>query len=440
MAGAEGAAGRGTARVNHDHYRNEQPPRRSVLSSGAVLLEVPVPAALAVSLGFWLRRGSTVEVPGREGALHLLEHMVFKGSERRSALVIAEAFDAIGAAVDAFTTKDYVAFTIKILPEFFETAVELLADMLLRPALDPGLLALEQDVVCEEIQEAFDTPEDRLHEAYAACVYQQHRRGRPILGTPETVRAMTADLLRDEHRRLFTGSNVVLAMAGNLLPQHHDLVLRAFGELQAGPNGESDDAGPPAPEAAGRQAAELVIQSRVVQTYFEIGNLAIPTAHPDRVPLLLCSNLLGGGMSSRIFQAVREREGLAYTVYNYTDMGRDTGLVSCAGSCSPRKAERVREVVATEYRRLIREGPTAGELAGNQAQIKSQLVFALEGVHNQMHRAAKNEIIFGRFMPMSELVTLVDGVDREKVQQIAATWFDPERMVYATHCPAPDRP
>jgi predicted Zn-dependent peptidase len=436
---AAAAAVVGAASVNLRYYQNEQPPRRSLLSSGAVLLEIPLPTALAVSFGFWLRRGSTAEATGREGALHFLEHMVFKGSARYSALALAEAFDAIGAAVDAFTTKDYVAFTVKVLPEFLEQAIDLLADMLLRPALDAELIALEQDVVCEEIQEALDTPEDRLHEAYALHIFQAHRRGRPILGTPASVRALDTAILREEHRRFFAGPNVVLAMAGNLHPRHRDLVVAAFADLPPAAAGPDDLTGPPPPDPTLRTASELVILSPVIQTYFEIGNQAVPTTHPDRVPLLLSSNLLGGGMSSRIFQAVREREGLAYTIYNYTDMGPDTGLVSCAGSCSPQKEERVRDVITAEYRRFLREGPTTDELAGNKAQIKSQLVFALEGVHNQMHRAAKNEIVFGRFLPMSELVAQVDGVDREAVMRCAAAWFDPDRLVHAAHRPSQQR-
>ena len=439
-AAAAAAAAGGVARVNPPRYQGEQAPRRSVLCSGAVLLEIPLPAALAVSFGFWLRCGSTVEACGREGALHFLEHMVFKGSQRRSALAIAEAFDAIGADANAFTTKDCVAFTVKVLPEYLAEAIDVMADMLLRPAFDPEMIALEQDVVCEEIQEALDTPEDRLQDAYAAQIYQQHRRGRPILGTPETVRAISADTLLADHRRLFTGPNVVLAMAGDLRPQDHELMVAAFADLAAQPFAENADHGPPAPPPARRRPAELVIQSPILQTYFEIGNLAVPVTHPDRVPLLLCSNLLCGGMSSRVYQAVREREGLAYTIYNYTDLGRDTGLVSCAGSCSPQKEERVREVVAAEYRRLLDEGATDDELASNKAQFKSQLVFGFEGVHNQMYRAAKDELFFGRHVPMSEKMAQVDRIDREAVQRCALAWFDPDRLVYAAHRPARQRP
>ena len=192
---------------------------------------------------------------------------------------------------------------------------------------------------------------------------------------------------------------------------------------------------PALPDADARAADELVLESPIVQTYFEIGNLAVSAHHPDRVPVLLLSNLLGGGMSSRIFQAVREREGLAYTIYTYADMGRDVGMVSCAGCCSPDKEARVREVVAAEYRRLLDEGPTAAELASNQAQIKSHLVFALEGTHNQMSRAAKNEMYYGRFIPMSELMARVDGVTREALVRCAAAWFDPERLLHAAHRP-----
>lgn len=424
------------ARVNLDRYQDEQPPRRQDLAGGAVLLEVPVPAALAVCLGVWLRRGSTAETDRFLGATHFLEHMVFKGSDSRSALEIAESFDAIGAAVDAFTTKDYVAFTLKVLPEFLPRAIEILADMLLRPALDPAAVALEQDVVCEEIQEALDTPEDRLHEAYAAHVYGPHRRGRPILGTPESVRSLDQDALRRAHRRVFAGSNVVLSLAGNYEPVHTQLVVDAFSALARDGAEPWPDAGPDAPDPAARTASDLVVTSPVIQSYFEIGNLGPSTRHADRIPALLTSNLLGGGMSSRVFQAVREREGLAYTVYTYADMGPDTGLVSCAGSCSPEKEERVREVVAAEYRRLRDHGPSDGELASNKAQLKSQLVFALEGVYNQMVRAARNEIIFGRFVPVTELMAQVDAVDRQTVLRCAGDWFDPERLVHATHRPA----
>jgi predicted Zn-dependent peptidase len=429
--------------MNLDPYRNELPPRREVLPGGAVLLSVPMPTAHAVTFGVWLRGGSQDEPAGLGGISHFLEHMVFKGSQTRAALEIATQFDSIGATVDAFTTKDLVAFTVKVLPEYFEPAVELLADMLLQPAFDPQLVALEQDVVIEEIQEALDTPEDRLHDAFAARLYGGHARGRPILGAPLTVRSFDADLLRAEHRRLFAGPNLVIAMAGNLHDSFRETAVRLFADVPApSPVPVVASAESPARAAAVVDADlddtdpfRLRLSSPVLQTYFEVGNLAIPFGHPDRIPVFLLTNLLGGGMSSRIFQAVREREGLAYTVYTYNDMGRDIGLVSCAGSCSPDKMARLEAVIRMEYAQLLRDGVGADELANNQAQIKSQLIFSLEGVLNQMHRAARNEIYYGRFVPVAELVDEVDRVDAETIMRCARTWFDPDALLVATHGP-----
>ncbi len=431
--------------MNLDPYRNEIPPHREVLPGGAVLLTTPMRTAHAVTLGVWLRSGSQDEPSDLVGISHFLEHIVFKGSGKRSAFDIAATFDSLGASVDAFTTKDLVAFTIKVLPEYFEPAVEVLADMLLNPAFDERMVALEQGVVCEEIQEAMDTPDDRLHDAFASRLYGLHRRGRPILGSPETVRSFTPDVLRLEHRRLFSGPNVVISMAGNILPSFNAVVTRHLdvptcpADLAAAP--VSGGAGTPRPAAMIDLDMEqdnpfrLEIISPIIQTYFEIGNLGVPFPHPDRMAVFMLTNILGGGMSSRIFQAVREREGLAYSIYTYNDMGRDVGLVSCAGSCSPEKLSRIVDVVSVEYDRLIAEGLPQQELDNNRAQIKSQLVFSLEGMVNLMFRAARNEIFYGRFMPVSELVEKVEAVSVEDVVRCADLYFNPHSLLVATHGP-----
>jgi len=417
--------------MNLDPYRNETPPRREDLPGGAVLLSVPMRTAHAVTLGVWLRTGSQDEPSGLGGVSHFLEHIVFKGTRKRSALEVAETFDRIGAAVDAFTTKDMVAFTIKVLPEYFVEAVALLAEMLFEPELDPRLVKLEQDVVCEEIQEALDTPEDRLHDAFAGQLYGNHARGRPILGSPGVVRTFSPDLLRSQHQRLFSPANLIISMAGNIMAGFHEVVAETF--ARSGPN-DPEGPGFVDGETTSHAAASidldldeadpfrLDLTSPIIQTYFEIGNLGIPFHHEDRIPVFLLTNILGGGMSSRIFQAVREREGLAYTVYNYADMGRDIGLVSCAGSCSPDKLERLEDVIRMEYYRLISEGVMAAELDSNRAQIKSQLIFSLEGMVNQM-------------LPVSELVDKIDVVEVEDIVRCAETYFNPDSLLVAVHGP-----
>jgi predicted Zn-dependent peptidase len=430
--------------MNLDPYRNEVAPRREELPGGAVLLSLPMRTAHAVTLGVWLRSGSQDEPTGLGGISHFIEHIVFKGTEKRSAYEVAATFDRLGAAVDAFTTKDLVAFTVKVLPEYFEPAVELLAEMLLEPAFDPQLVRLEQDVVVEEIQEALDTPEDRLHDVFAARLYGAHARGRPILGFPGAVRSFTPEILREHHRRLFTPGNMVLSMAGNLQAGFTETVARLFG--RPGPVPPAADAAPaevPAPPAAAMVDLDIEhvdpfrmeLTSPIIQAYFEVGNLGVGYGHMDRVPVYMLTNLLGGGMSSRIFQAVREREGLAYTVYNYSDMGRDIGLVSCAGSCSPDKLERLEDVIRMEYLRMSTEGISAEELESNQAQIKSQLVFSLEGMVNQMFRSARNEIQYGRFMPVGELVDQVDRVTVDDLVRCAEAYYNPDALLVAVHGP-----
>ncbi len=420
-------------------YRNEVPPHREILPGGAVLLSVPMPAAHAVTMGVFLRSGSQDESAALSGVSHFIEHMVFKGSERFSAFEIASGFDAIGASVDAFTTKDMVAFTIKVLPEYFATGVDLLAEMLLRPTFAPDLVELEQNVVLEEIQEALDTPEDRLHDAFAERIYRAHGRSRPILGSEQNVQGFDTATLRDQHARLFAPDNMIISLAGNL--------QAGFGELVAGHFGNGRSGGVPAPARAagavagaapapGGEPLRLELNSPIIQTYFELGNLAIPFHHPDRLGVYLLNNILGGGMSSRIFQAVREREGLAYTVYTYADMGRDIGLVSCAGSCSPDKVGRLEEIIRREYAALISGGVSCEELDGNRAQLKSQLIFSLEGIVNQMYRSARNEIYYGRFVPVAELVDEIDGVGEDDVIGCARRYFDPDRLLVAVHGPA----
>lgn len=443
-------AGGGSGRaMNLGSHQHESPPQREELANGSVLLTVPDPAAHSVACGVWLRHGTQDEPAGLGGLAHFLEHIVFKGSTTRSAYRIARVFDDIGAAVDAFTTKDHVVFTLKVLPEYLDQALAALADMLLSPAFDPGMIALEQDVVCEEIQEVLDTPEDLLHDAFAAQVYGGHPRSRPILGAPSTVRSFDADLLRRQHSRFFCGPNLVISLAGNVGPGTRAAVLEHFGAPRV-PYGNGEPLPPeprdaPYASAAGLTGAgsvsnggdRLLLTGPVQQCYFEMGNIGPGFNDADRIPMFVLSSLLGGGMSSRLFQAVREQEGLAYSIYTYTDMGRDIGLVSCAGSCSPAKADRVEEVVRREYAALLRDGVGEEELESNRAQIKSHLIFSLEGVMNRMSRAAKNEIYYGRFIPVTELVAMIDAVTADRVVECAARYCDPERMLVAMHRPGP---
>jgi predicted Zn-dependent peptidase len=429
--------------MNLDLYRDECPPQREVLDSGTVLVTVPLPSAHSIALGVWLRHGTQDEPAGLGGMAHFLEHMVFKGSKNFDAYSIARTFDSLGASVDAFTTKDHIAFTLNVLPEYFTDSCNTLADMLLRPSFEPAMIKLEQNVVCEEILEARDTPEDLLHDAFASQVYEKHPRSRPILGSAETVRSLDSDTLFHHHNIMFSGSNIVISISGCITPELIQVVRDQFG-LQG--NGfqsvaaEKTDAPFTAADEVTADAKivgnRLEIISQIQQCYFEIGNKAVSFMHSDRVPLIMLSSILGGGMSSRLFQAIREREGLAYTIYNYSDMGRDIGLTSCAGSCSAKRLQRVEEIIRHEYASVVNDSVLKQELADNKAQIKSQLVFSLEGVSNQMLRAAKDEIYYGKFQSISELVEMVDAVTEDDIVRCAQKYFNSDDLLVATHGPS----
>jgi len=246
------------------------------------------------------------------------------------------------------------------------------------------------------------------------------------------------------HRVLFAPDRQVVAVAAADPEPLHGLLAERLQEL-APPPGPA-----PAPRAAltaaellagtVRRGRVLLLPADLQQVYFELGGRAVPFRHPDRIPLAVLTHLLGGGMSSRIFQTVREQEGLAYSIYTYTDLGRDTGLVSCAGSCDPANLERVVALVTGEYRRLLRDGVTADELETSRAQLKSQLIFSLEGVSNQMGRAARDEIMFGACQTVRDLVARVDAVTTDDLLRCARLYFAPERLLLAVHGPRDDAP
>ena len=326
-------------------YQHEQPPRRRILPGGAILLETPMPGAHSVSVGVWLRRGSRDEPDGLGGLLHFLEHIVFKGSQSRTAFELAAGFDALGASVDAYTTKDQVAFTVKALPEYFPAALALLADMLLHPALDPEQIALEQEVVCEEIQEALDAPEDRLHDAFSAHVFGGHPRGRPILGTPESVNSFTADLLRREHRRLFASPELILSLAGNLEPHFAELVAEAFADAGA-------ETLPPVPAAVvpaiGSVAPSLRLRDPSSRPASSSATFGVSSFDADRVPVYVLSHILGGGVSSASSRPCANGRAWPARCTPTPTWAHDTPS-QCAGTCS-QKEKQLRDIVRLDAR------------------------------------------------------------------------------------------
>ena len=409
--------------------RPESAPKRRVLENGSVLLTRALPETYGVGVSVVIATGTRDEREDQGGISHLLEHMVFKGTAKRTAFELARDMEALGGQLDAYTTKEHTAYTLKVLPDLLEEACEILADMLERSTFPVDQLELEKQVVIEEILSADDTPDDVAHERFCEHLWPEHALRRPILGTEESVRGISRDELAGFAAQVHRGGNIVVSAAGALTEVEEDIVARAF-DFPAGEPVRGEDA--PAPPAPGSWCHT---RKSLSQQYVEIGIPALPVSHPDRFALSLLSNILGGGMSSRLFQRVREEEGLAYGIFNYCDFFRDTGMLATSFSASPDKATRAVEIVAEEYEKLRRGELDGAELDSNKAQLVSSVVLGMESVLSQSLRLARSEMLYGRFVPVAEIVERIDAVTHEDVIRLAETMLDPSQQTLVGYGP-----
>lgn len=409
--------------------RPESAPQRQVLDNGSVLLTRRLPDVYGIGLAVVIRSGTRDESPEHNGISHLLEHMVFKGTPTRSAFDLARDMEALGGQLDAYTTKEHTAYTLKVLPTQLEPALEILSDMLERSHFAQDQLDLEKQVVVEEILSADDTPDDYVHERFNERLWPDHSLVRPILGTEKTVRGIARETLREWCERTHRGDNVIISVAGALDDTGEQRVRAGFGFGAGHFRRDTPHAADPAPGSWCERRESLQ------QQYVEIGIPALDYDDPDRYSLSLMSNLLGGGMSSRLFQRVREEEGLAYSIYNYTDFHRDTGLIATSFSSSPENCPRAMRVIAEEYERLRSGSVDEAELESNRAQLISSVVLGMESTLSQTMRMARTEMAYGRFVPIAEILEKIEAVSRDDVVRLAERFLDPELQTVAGYGP-----
>ena len=372
-----------------------------------------VPWVRSASLGMWVRTGSRDEGDDVLGISHFLEHMLFKGTRRRSALEIAQSLESVGGHLDAFTGREQTCYYGRFLDEHWPQAVDVLADLVSSPLLEADQIEKEKGVVIDEISSYEDEPDELVHDLFADLIWNGHALGRSILGTRETVRRFDRGALTGYFDRRYTSRNLVVALAGSFdRDAFLDLVQR---QLVVPAGGEAID-GPPLPPFV---PGVLNRPREFSQLYLCLGARSIPYDDDDRFALQVLSMILGGGMSSRLFQVVREQEGLAYSVYSYADFYRDTGLFCISLDVAPERGRRALKVVLSEVADLQRNGLRAGELESAKAQLKGSLLLGLESLSSRMSRIARNEIYFGRHIPVRELVRQVERVREEQVVEIA---------------------
>ena len=395
---------------------------RVTLPSGIAIVGERMPAVRSVAVGVWIKVGSRHEAPAEAGVSHFLEHMVFKGTRRRDALAIALSLESVGGNLDAFTGREVTCFNARVLEEHLELAVDVLADLALCPRMDPADVEKEKGVILEEIHSSEDTPDDRVHDLFADTVWKGHPLGHRILGDDDTVSAFTPEMVTDYHGRHYTAPNLLISVAGSYdWDRFVGLVERHFDVAPRGP-------ALPMPHASPHGGGVIHHVRDLAQQHLCIGGVALPHEHPDRFGLVLLSSLLGGGMSSRLFQRVREQEGLAYSVYTYADTYDDTGLFCAAMSVQPAHGPRALKLTLEEFDRVAAEGVPPDELASVKMQLKGNLLLGLESTTSEMTRLARAEIYSGRNVPVAELIASIDRVTEADVRRLAAELLARERL------------
>ena len=397
--------------------------QKEAFPNGLVLITETMEHVHSVSVGIWLRSGSRREPAELNGISHFIEHMVFKGTTRRSAEDIAREVDSLGGMLDAFTSKEMVCFNTRVLDEHLPKAFDVIADMVLNPKFAKDEIDREKSVILEEIRMTQDNPEDLVHELFTQNFWSPHALGKPILGTPETVSAFTRDTLRTWFKQRYAPNNMVITAAGHLThAQLLDLVSERFAK--------GTSAGEDAAEATPQPASHVTLRTKheLEQVHICMGVPALPMTDRRRFGVAVLNNVLGGGMSSRLFQNIRERQGLAYAIFSELNSYRDAGALSVYAGTSLDTASQLVRSVLDEFRRLRDEPLSAPELRRAKDHLKGATLLALEGSGQRMNSLARYHMYFKRHFTAQDLIALLESVTVEDVQELAREFFQPGRM------------
>jgi len=396
---------------------------RTVLPNGVRIITEKMPNVRSASVGIWIGTGAREESRELTGISHFIEHMLFKGTKNRTAEEIARSADSIGGGLDAFTSKELVSYNIKVLDEHLPQGFDVLSDLVRNPLFDKKDIEKEKGVILEELKMEVDNPESLAHEIFASNFWKGHSLGRSILGTRATIQSFTRDKVESYYRLFYSPKNILVTAAGNLTHRGIvQLVEDHFGDLK--PLRVPKMATKPTP------LAPIVVRNKtsIEQVHIFLGVPAVPLPHRDRFACYVLNAILGGGMSSRLFQNIRERQGLAYAVYSELAMYRDAGCMMIYAGTSPKSAGKVVESVAHELRSLVTDRVTDEELRRAKDHLKGSFVLGLESTSSRMGNLARQELYFKRFFTMDEMLASVERVSAQQVQKLAQQFFDPKRM------------
>lgn len=386
---------------------------KKTLANGVRVITEKIPSVRSVAIGIWVGTGSKYETQNNNGISHFIEHMMFKGTETRSAKQIAESFDHIGGNVNAFTSKEYTCYFARVLDEHAPHAIEILADMYFHSIFDAAELEKEVNVVVEEIRMYEDTPDDLVHDLISRASYRDHALGYSILGTEEVLKSLTRNDLFQYIEEHYTPENTVIAVAGNVTDQLLNKIELLFSDFPRSVRKTENTLTPPV-----FKPDTIVRKKETEQSHLCISFPGYPITHSNLYSLILFNNILGGSMSSRLFQEVREERGLAYSVFSYHSSYKDSGMFTIYAGTAHHQLDQVHEVIFQNLRDLKDKGITADELEKGKQQLKGSLMLSLESTSSRMSRLGKNELLLGKHLTLDEIIERVDAISLESIQQV----------------------
>lgn len=398
--------------------------QKTVLDNGIRILTEKVPSAYSAALGFWVENGARHESRALNGASHFIEHLLFKGTRRRSALDIAKEIDSVGGALNAFTSHELSCYFAKVAGDKLPLAIDLLSDILCHSLFDLDEIEKERRVILQEIHMVEDSPDERIHELFAQKFWPDHSLGRPILGTSQSVSALDRSTLLDFFAEQYSGSNLIISAAGDLDHQQVvDCVASALGGLPSGSRAEAE----PPTHLPLRQVN--ILKKRLEQVHLCLGTVGLPQGHSLRYVGQILNAILGGSISSRLFQKLREERGMAYSVYSYLNAHLDCGTLVVHAGVSPDDAGHAIGVILRELNLFKNKMVSADELQAAKDQLKGQFLLSMESTDNRMTRLAKNEVYLQRVLEPEEILVNIDKVRAEDIQQLANNLFKDESLV-----------
>jgi predicted Zn-dependent peptidase len=398
--------------------RNETRYQKTVIDGGIRVITEEIPYFKSVSIGVWVLTGSRDEHPNENGISHFIEHLLFKGTERRTAFDIAREIDSVGGSLNAFTGREYTCFYAKVLDKSLPLGIDLLSDIFLHPLLDPKDVEKERMVILQEIKMVEDTPDDLIHDLFNRVCWGNHPLGYPILGTSELVQSFTRDQILRFYKGNYQPIRVIICAAGNL---HHQEIVDRIGEAFHQTHGLQNPRERSKPEPV---ASTNVWKRDSEQVHLCLGAKGLQYNHSLRFSSYVLNSILGGGMSSRLFQEIRENRGLAYSVYSYLPTYTDAGLVVVYAGTSEESLQEVLDLVLKEFKSLKTDPFKNREVETSKEQLKGNLLLSLESSENMMTRLAKNEIYFNTYVPVETILQEIEEVDEEKVRSLASELFN----------------